>query len=107
MENNIKYSPEALNDLQEIWRYISTNLSNPIAAENTVNGIIDCVDILKQFSKAGSTLNFSNGINSGYRFVQYKNYIAFYRISGNDVFVDRVIYGKSDYIKILLKDKSE
>ena len=107
MENNIKYSPEPLNDLQKIWRYISENLSNPIAAKNTVNGIMDCVDILKQFSKAGSTLKFSNGINSGYRFVQYKNYIAFYRISGNDVFVDRVIYGKSDYMKILFKDKSE
>lgn len=107
MENNIKYSPEALNDLQEIWIYIYENLSNPIAAENTVNGITDSVDKLKQFPKAGSILEYPNGINIGYRFVQYKNYIVFYRISENDVVIDRIIYGKSDYMKILFEDKTE
>ncbi len=104
MENKIKYSPEALNDFDEIWDYISTQLLSPIAAESTVNGIIETVDTLKHFAKAGATLKFTNEIDSGYRFVKYKNYMAFYRINGNEVFVDRIIYGKSDYIKILFSD---
>ena len=105
MENNIKYSPLALADLDEIWDYISLQLSNPTAAENTVNGILAAVDTLKQFPKSGATVEFSNGISSGYRFVQYGNYMAFYRISNNDVFIDRVIYGKRDYMKILFSNK--
>lgn len=101
MENKIHYSPQAQKDLDEIWAYITSELGNPNAAANTVNGIMDAVDRLKTFSESGANLFFSNGINSGYRFVQYGNYLAFYRISQKDVFIDRIIYGKRDYMRIL------
>ncbi|MDY4812704.1 MAG: type II toxin-antitoxin system RelE/ParE family toxin [Ruminococcus sp.] len=105
MYNKIKYSPEALNDLDEIWKYISVNLSNLISANNTINGILDTIDVLKEFPKSGKPLEFSNGIKTNYRFVRYKNYIAFYRISDNNIFVDRIIYGKRDYMKILFENE--
>lgn len=105
MDNKIKYSPEALNDLDEIWNYISINLSNPISANNTINGIFDSIDVLKEFPKSGTALEFSNAIKTNYRFVRYKNYIAFYRISDNNIFVDRIIYGKRDYMKILFENE--
>lgn len=105
MKNKMRYSPEALNDLDEIWEYIEKELYNPIAAENTINGIMDAVDMLKEFSQAGAILRFSNGISSGYRFVRYENYMSFYHINGDEVFIDRVIYGKRDYIKILFERK--
>ena len=105
MENKIHYSPQALTDLDEIWNYIALELSNPIAAENTVNGIIAAVDTLKVFSGAGAMLRFFDGMNSGYRFVCHKNYLAFYRVIDMDVFVDRVIYGKRDYMKLLFDEQ--
>lgn len=108
MYNIIKYSPEALNDLDEIWNYISVNLSNPISANkanNTINGIFDSIDVLKESPKSGTALEFSKGIKTNYRFVRYKNYIAFYRVSDNNIFVDRIIYGKRDYMKILFKNE--
>jgi plasmid stabilization system protein ParE len=105
MKNNIKFSPFALNDLDEIWDYISINLSNPTAAKRTVDGIMDAVDTLKDFSRVGSILEFSNGIKSNYRFVKHKNYMVFYRINSNDIFIDRIIYAKRDYLKILFKDE--
>lgn len=39
--NDICYSPEAENDLDEIWEYISSELCNPQAAAKTVNHILD------------------------------------------------------------------
>lgn len=105
MYNIIKYSPEALNDLDEIWIYISESLSNPVSANNTINGILDTIDVLKEFPKSGKPLEFSNGINTNYRFVRYKNYIAFYRVSDNNIFVDRIIYGKRDSMKILFENE--
>ena len=36
---DLKYSPEALKDLDDIWEYIRSELSNPDAADNTVNAI--------------------------------------------------------------------
>ena len=41
------FSPLAIDDLDEIWDYISDVLKNPIAAENTVNGILDKIDLLE------------------------------------------------------------
>ena len=41
MKNSIHYSPEAQNDMDEIWEYIVFELCNPQAAENTVNKIMD------------------------------------------------------------------
>lgn len=101
MDNHIHYTPQAIDDLEEIWAYISDELSNPSAARNTIDGILKAVERLKVFSGAGAVLTFSDGINSGYRFVRYGNYLAFYRVIDSDVFVDRIIYGKRDYMSIL------
>lgn len=105
MQNKIHYSPQALTDLDEIWNYIALELNNPIAAKNTVNGIMDKVDTLKVFSGAGAILYFFDNLNTGYRFIRYGNYLAFYRVIDTDVFIDRVIYGKRDYTKILFDNK--
>ena len=37
---DVRYSHEALNDLDDIWGYITFELMNHDAAINTVNGII-------------------------------------------------------------------
>lgn len=101
----LHYSPDALNDLDGIWNYISQNLCNPIAAQNTVNGIMNAIDMLADQPEMGTPLFFMSGLNSGYRFVIHGSYMAFYRTNKTDVFIDRVLYGKSDYMRILFKDK--
>ena len=30
--------------------------------------------------------------------------MVFYRVQGSDVYIDRVLYGRSDYMSILFKD---
>lgn len=106
MQSKIEYSPRALKDLDEIWDYIEVKLCNPSAAQNTVDGIMDRVDGIASFPESGSKLEFENGLNSGYRYVVFKNYLAFYRLKPNDVvYVDRVIYGGRDYMSILFPEK--
>lgn len=101
----IHYSPTALSDLDEIWTYISQNLCNPIAAQNTIDGIMDAVDMLSDQPEMGVPLYFLSGLNSGYRYVIHGNYMAFYRTNRTDVYVDRVLCGKSDYMRVLFKDE--
>lgn len=105
MPSRIHYSPMSLKDLDEIWEYISNELMNPSAAENTISGILNSLDSLEEFPETGSKLVFDNGLDSGYRFVIYKNYIAFYHLQNGFVYVDRVIYRKRDYMKILFPDE--
>lgn len=102
MLRRIEYSPRALKDLDGIWDYIEKELCNPSAAQNTVEGIMDKIDILMSFTEAGAKLEFENGLNSGYRYVSFKNYIAFYRLGSDDiVYIDRVVYSGRDYMRIL------
>lgn len=101
----IHYSPIALNDLDEIWAYISQSLCNPIAAQNTIDGIMNVVDMLAEQPEIGTPLYFLSGLNSGYCYVIHGKYMAFYRTNRTDVYIDRVLYGKSDYMRVLFKDE--
>ena len=81
---------------------IEFELCNPSAAQNTIDGIMDKVDGIASFPESGAKLVFENGLDSGYRYVVFKNYLAFYRLRPNNVvYVDRVIYGGRDYMRIL------
>ena len=104
MKNNIHYSPEAQNDLDEIWEYISFELCNPQAAENTVNKIMDTVDELECFSEIGALLSSVTDVESDYHFLTSGNYMVFYRVNKQDVYIDRVLYGRRDYLRILFPD---
>lgn len=100
-ENTLHYSALAQQDLDEIYEYISMDLQNPIAAKNTIKGIFSEISTLKLHPNSGKIVSMPNGLDSEYRFVMYKNYLAFYRHEGNDVYIDRVLYGKRDYLRIL------
>lgn len=104
MKNSIHYSPEVQNDLDEIWEYITFELCNPQAAENSVNKIMDTVDELENFSEIGAPLSSVTDIESDYRFLTSGNYMVFYRVNGQDVYIDRVLYGRRDYLRILFPD---
>lgn len=106
MKNNIYYSPEAQNDLDEIWEYISLELCNPQAAENTVNKIMDTVDELENFSDIGALLSSVTEVENDYRFLISGNYMVFYRVMERDVYIDRVLYGRRDYLRILFPGQS-
>lgn len=102
MKNKICYSPEALADLDGIWSYIVSELCNPEAAEQTVGKIMDTVDNLEEFPNMGTCLSAVTEVESDYRFLVSGNYLIFYRAAQQQVFIDRVLYGKRDYIHILM-----
>lgn len=101
----IKYAPLALADLDEIWAYIADELGSPQAARSTVATILSTVSRLATFPESGTPLSALYPIRTSYRFVVAGNYLAFYRYE-TDVYVDRVLYAGSDYLKALLGDVS-
>lgn len=104
MKHKILYSKESRRDLDEIWDYIASELQNPIAAERIVNSIMDAVNQLADFAETGAPLTSVADIESDYRFLVTGNYLTFYRVYENKVFVDRVLYGRRDYLRILFGD---
>ena len=94
-------SPEAKQDLLEIKEYISNELDSPIAAKNVTDKIIKQISTLSDFPKIGTMLSSIINMKTGYRFLVCGSYTAFYRYIDNTVFVDRILYGKRDFMRIL------
>ena len=105
--NNIRMSAAAQRDLAEIKQYIELNLENPTAALSTAKMIVQKIRILADHAWAGAALNSIADVDSDYRFLVTGNYLVFYRVYGNDVFVDRILYGRRNYLNILLGDLTE
>ena len=105
--NSLHISEEAQNDLEEIKVYIEAELGNPSAAMATVSKITKSLSILRTHALAGAPLSSLVEADSDYRFLVSGNYIAFYRAYGTAVYVDRVLYGRRDYLRILFHDYLE
>lgn len=93
--------------MDEIWDYIVSELQNRSAAESTVNRIMDTVDQLENFAEIGAPLSSIADAGNDYRFLTSGNYMIFYRVSDKDIFVDRILYGRRDYMRILFADTQE
>lgn len=102
--NELHLSPEAQADLEEIKVYIAEELENPKAALATVGRITKALRILRTHAFAGAPLSSVADVESDCRFLVSGNYLAFYRAYGNTVYVDRILYGRRDYLRILFGD---
>ena len=104
MKNRIHYSPESRRDLDDIWDYIVSELQTRSAAERVIDRIMDVVVPLKNFAEMGTPLSSIADVGTDYRFLVSGNYMVFYHVQGSDVYIDRVLYGRSDYMSVLFKD---
>ena len=89
--------------MDDIWDYIVSELQNRSAAERVIDRIMDAVDPLKNFEEMGTPLSSIADVGTDYRFLVSGNYMVFYRVQGSDVYIDRVLYGRSDYMSVLVK----
>ena len=107
MKNKIYYSPEAKRDLDDIWEYIESELSNATAARKVINRIMDDVGQLGLFPSLGAKLSSITDAETDFRYIVSENYMTFYRISQNDIYVDRILYGRRDYLRVLFGEMTE
>lgn len=106
MKHKLRYSAQARKDLDEIWDYIVADLGNCIAAEKTVNRIIDDIERLADFPEMGLMLRNVAHMVTDYRYIVSGNYMAFYRVSDKTVYIVRVLYGRREYMRVLFDDPS-
>ena len=101
---DIVFSPEAKRDLSENGDYIAFKLRNKSAARNLISRIQRVVLSLRQFPESGTLLLFA-GSDIVYRYLVCGSYMIFYHISGDAVHIDRILYGRRDYLSILFGEE--
>ena len=97
----VRYSGASIMDLEQIGDYIAEELNSPQAALNMVNKIQDTIDKLADFPLIGTPLSSVAEVDADYRCLVCGNYLAFYRPMETEVLIDRILYGRRDYLAIL------
>lgn len=105
--NEIKFSPEAISDLQQTKAYITNELCNEQAAVNTIAKITKRISMLADFPESGASLSTIVGFETDYRFLVCGKYTAFYRIENQTVNIIRVLYGRRNFVQILFGEPDE
>lgn len=102
----LRYTPEAMGDLQELRDYIRKVLGNPSAAKRISRKLLDTCGHLKSYPMLGASVAAKTGQTTDLRYIICEKYIAFYRIDGDTISVARILDGRQDYLQILFDEKS-
>ena len=100
MKYKVEYSRAAIRDLDRVWTEVLESSKSYEITERHIEELLDKVEEKVDHPKVGSPLYYENSF-TGYYFVVFKAYIAFYRLESDRMLIDRVLYGRSDYFRIL------
>lgn len=104
---DIKFSPEAIEDLKQTKAYITDDLCDETAAKNTIAKIVIRIRALSDFPESGAPLSSIVDMETDYRFLVCGKYTAFYRYKRNTVYIARILYARRDFMRILFDEADE
>ena len=100
MKYKVQYSKAAIRDLDRVWADVFEASKNYDITEKYIDDLMDKVEAKADYPESGSPLYYQDRF-TGYCFVVFKAYLAFYRLEGDVMLIDRVLFGKSDYMRCL------
>lgn len=103
MKYELHITRAAENDLNEAADYIEFVLMNPQAADDLLDAVEETLPTLSEYAERHALTDDPVLKAWGIRFVQIKNYLAFYTIveDAQKVYIVRFLYGKRNWISIL------
>ena len=104
MNREIVFSKKSELQIEEIYQYVLSKSNDEDIAKRFVNELIDKTEILKTQAFVGRQLKIIDNIVTQYRFLIYKDYLIFYRVDENKVYIDRILNSKMNYVKEFIKE---
>ncbi len=101
---DIEYSPESIRDLNDVFTDVLTASGSLEITHKYLDELQDEIESMVKRPKTGTPLYYDEQF-TGYCFVRFKEYLAFYRIEDTRMLVDRILFRKCDYIRLLLGSK--
>lgn len=106
MSYSIRYTPQAMRDMDAVWDGVYEASRNYDIADRYVNEFADEIAAKKLFPFSGIPLEY-RGLFTGFYSVNFKKYKAFYRVRDGYIEVARIIMAKRDYMKILFGESED
>ena len=101
MKCKVLYSKATKNDLDKIYSEVYSACLDEKKTRRYINELIDTIEKKADFPQSGIPFYFGD-LFTGYRYVIYRAYLAFYRVDGNVMKVDRILFARSNYCEVLL-----
>ena len=98
-------SPLAKADMMEIGDYISRQLQNPGAAKRQIQRFRETILPVGDFPEMGTPLPAPGRQSPTYRYLVCGSYMIFYHLSDASVLIDRILYGRRDYLMLLFGEQ--
>ena len=96
----VVYSQQAIRDLDDVWEQVAMASKDHDITEKYLDDLLDAIEAMATHPKTGIPLYYGETF-TGYYHVNFKEYMAFYRIEDSKMLVDRILYAKMDYIRRL------
>ncbi len=96
----IKFSPLAMRDMDTVWDGVYEASKSFDIADEYVSEFTDKIVKKKDYPRSGIPLTYK-GLFTGFYFVNYKKYNAFYRVNEDYIEVARVLLATMDYMVVL------
>lgn len=96
----IIFTPEALNDIENIKNYLLDEYGPQTTVKN-IKKVLKSIRSLEQFPLQGSGVWEKYGIESDYRYIYTTHNYVFYRVSSDSVRVIRILDVRRDFLSIL------
>lgn len=100
MKYRVEYSKAAMRDLDRVWSEVFAESKDYDITAKYIDDLMDQVEAKAEYPKSGSPLYYQDSF-TGYYFVVFKAYLSFYRLENEMMLVDRVLFGRSDYMRCL------
>ena len=101
MPDHLHYSPQAQLDLDEIFDYFAVELENPEKGSSIVAGILAAAKKIPGHATRFPPVGPLPFMTDEYRFVPVGSYVVFFRTEGNEVYVDRILHNRRDFVSLL------
>ena len=100
---SVEVSDPAKQDMLDIARYISAELSAPASATETVDAFGEGMKSLDENPKRQPLVRDERLAAKGYRVLPVKNYCIFYKVDEQARVVDvvRILYNRRDWVNLI------
>lgn len=100
----IHFSENSLEEINEIFIYISETLKSKNASKHFINKIISKTEVLSRFPKIYSPIQKYDKLKREYRKILIDNYILLYTINEKKkiIYISHVFYSRKNYLNGLI-----
>ncbi len=103
MSYSLRYTPQALHDMDAVWNDVYKASKSLDVAEGYIRDFAKEISAKKIFPFSGIPLTYRE-LFTGYYSVNFKKYKAFYRVRDGYIEVARIILSTRDYMQILFDE---